>query len=200
MHGRTVLSEEADRTCRSLMIVAAEWERSGRYQFQDFGAGSCSPGISSSDFNLASLMQISRCVSLVEVYTFGGVLDKLDRHVSSTTDLMLKSLYKDRRRQLDGSWESVRKAALEWLGTDFRSMNKYPCIEGYVEARNSALHASGRVSKRQSNNLEELHRKLHIVDISIENATLIIKPGAVRRAAIDCREFVTVLDQRLSSL
>jgi hypothetical protein len=180
------------------MMIAAEREMASSPSLmspQGFNASKSVP-----DIRLTLLTQVSRCVSLVEVFTFDRVMQMIDEDVSRINNPILNALYRDKKRSLDGSWESIRQAALDWLGVEFRTIKEYPRIEGYIEIRNSTLHASGNISRRQRNNIIDVTQKLKRVGVPLEGERLTPKKDCVRRAAIECRDFVAGLDQATFTL
>ncbi|GAB3712593.1 hypothetical protein GCM10027598_19270 [Amycolatopsis oliviviridis] len=193
------LSESADRATREIMLVAAEWERSFGGQLAGVGLQGASVGGATLNLTLASLTQISRCVSAVEVFTFDRVMECIDSRVLHVANPILDSLYKDKKKSIDGSWDSIRKAAVNWLEIDFLKIGVYQKIEGYVEVRNATLHAAGKITRRQRGNLAAVIKKMNLVGVKVFGDRLAVKDGCVRECAICCRDFVRELDRLLKS-
>ncbi|WP_125792450.1 hypothetical protein [Amycolatopsis sp. WAC 01376] len=188
------LSESADRATREIMLVSAEWERSfGGHRVGVALQGPLSVG-AILNLTLASLTQISRCVSAVEVFTFDRVMECIDSQVVHVGNPILYSLYKDKKKSIDGSWDSIKKAAANWLNVDFGNIEVYKKIEGCVEVRNSTLHAAGKITRRQRGNLTAVVKKMNSVGVEVSGDRLVVTDGCVRNCAIYCRDFVKALD------
>ena len=172
----SILSDEADQTCRALMSASANWERA---QVEGFDGQNPMPSV-------------AQIVGIVEFFTFGRVVQCVDAHVASTSNAMLTALYKQ-AQSIDRTWKSVQSAADDFLGMGLERSRGFSTIMGYVEVRNAAMHGNGKLTRRQIRD-QSVIRKLAEVGVEVDGHQLRLPIDIVNASARSGCAFVTHLD------
>ncbi len=178
------------------MNVAAEWERTHyrvSHTHPRLPEGPAEP-----DLNLSILIQVSRCISIVEVFTFDRIRTRIEEYVKRNNLPILDATYKANKKSIDSSWNNIQNAAKDWLRIDFSLIEGFELIEGYIEVRNSTMHANGFISPRQEKNLVQVQKKIARTGIALAGRRLAPETNSVRICATRCRDFIAAFDVQTS--
>lgn len=149
--------------------------------------------------SLRSLAEIAALHSRAEIFYFDASLALLDAHANQFESPMLASLYRERRKRLDSTWDSMAAALTDWLDKNPRGLTSWKAVEPYRQLRNSWAHGQGRLTRRQAGERDKLENMWRPLGIRITyEDSIVVDTSIVRSAGIAFRGFVGELDALLN--
>ncbi|MFJ8590696.1 hypothetical protein [Streptomyces sp. NPDC093598] len=194
------ISESAERACRSVMHVCADWESVARAIDERDRVSSAN--ISAEDHlstpeSSQCLSYLARMVTQAESFTFGRIRERVESHVKSTDSPMLSQLYEKNKNALDSTWENALNAFRDWCSIDLREAAGWPRMQTLIEVRNASAHGGGYFTERQKKNRQQFdktRRVLQEIGYGVEGNQIVAARGAVRKEARSICAFIQEID------
>lgn len=181
----SVLSTEADLACREIMTHQASTELA----IDRINSGRASPR-DEQDELLTGMVAIA---VEVEGFTFSRVVKCSDQAVAAIRSNIVDTLYKPERSRLDRNWESICTASMTYLGANIRAFSPYREVMALVDVRNSAVHANGKVTRKQQSD-SSLEKRLGLIGAEVIGGRIALSFASLVRAAKASRSFVMAVD------
>ncbi|MXG27244.1 hypothetical protein [Streptomyces sp. YIM 132580] len=194
------MSEAAERSCRAIMGVCADWETVAReIDRRDFMESNL---LNDSDRlgipeSAQSLSYLARIVAHGESFTFARIRETVEAHVARVGSPMLTQLYDGKKNALDSTWDNALNALRDWLSVDLRKASSWPHMKSLIELRNASAHGGGGFTERQRKNpqqFEKMRKEISTLGYEFQSFRIITFRGAVRREARAVSAFVQEID------
>lgn len=182
----SVLSEEADLTCRALMTQVAQMERTLLAAGTSYDSGLIRQKIVRD--------AIVGIVVSVETFTFSRIVHLVASEIHSLQSHVATALYGKIAANIDKSWDSVANASRDYLNRNLRAIDGWRKMMALVDVRNSAVHAGGYLTRKQESD-NSVRERMKLIDVRIDHRFLSLHPKHAESAARIARSFVMDVDE-----
>lgn len=136
-----------------------------------------------------------RLLSITEAFASDMLSREVDRAVAVGRNLTATKVAEEAIIRGTSTWSDQKKSYKDWLDIN----EDWKAVERLAEARNSAAHGLGKLTRRQLRNEQGVKSRLHAAGIIVKDNTVMLSDESLAQAAAACRDFIERLDRALQA-